>query len=380
MNCTGNLIILPNVFESTYNERELYSGRIGRLRYFALSVMVTTSPLSREIVQLALGLPLNKSNEPNEVHPRAPIVFPILCSHVLTHVVAALCALCGHEGTKKHVSCHSSQADSDHVEECKHFVKLGYIAKVLQVALGYIQQQFINKYSGLNWMKLEKQILGAISTLTKSDSDKLDAWERACFQLIQVALQSHTIPRSDVTSEMNKEIILDSIRSAKKAGYQYLCSATLILQVLAPSFVLNSRSHNDDEEWLYEVMNISLADMLNSTVVCEIISNWYSASRPRIQLNALQKRLDCPFKFRAYDWPCMYYDGGAVGRSNNISSSTSLPLLQGFVQVGRAKDDKPRIKELPISYTDLYAELNRIVRNDFESISVCLVCGEVSLY
>ncbi len=382
LNCTGNLIILPNVLESTDNERELYSGRIGRLRYFALSVMITTSPLSREIVQLALELPINKSNEPDEVHPRAPIVFPILCGHVLTHVVAALCALCGHEGTKKHVSCHSSLADSDHVEECKHFVKLGYIAKVLQVALGYIQQHFVNKYSGLNWMKLEKQILGAISTLIKSDLDKLDAWERACFQLIQVALQ--TTPRSDVcTSEMNKEILLDSIRSAKRAGYQYLCSATLILQVLAPSFVLNSTGQNDDqqynEEWLYEVMNISLAGMLNSSVVCEIIRNWYSASRPRIQLNALQKRLDCPFKFRAYDWPCMYDDRGESGRSNNISSSTSLPLLQGFLQIGRAKSETPRIKVLPISYTDLYAELNRIARNCFESISVCLVCGEVSL-
>ena len=99
--CNGNLIVLPNHLANSNGYKELFHGKIGRLRHFALAVMIATSPLSYEVVQLSLDFPDMTNNQtlPN----RAPVVFPILCGHVLTHVVAALCGSPGIHGSNSHV-------------------------------------------------------------------------------------------------------------------------------------------------------------------------------------------------------------------------------------------------------------------------------------
>lgn len=191
-------------------------------------------------------------------------------------------------------------------------------------------------------------------------------------------------------------MILDALQSAKGEGYKYLCSASLILQVLMPGAVsifdgLDSNSCGEDE--LCAAMDISLDEMLSSSLLCHIISNWYDTARPRMEMNDLERRLSCKFNFRPYDWPCVNYDypynpTEAEGKMPSASASASpsrgtnngvkkpLPLLQGSIFIGRRKDDKPRIKALPISYTDLYAELG-ILSPKSEATAVCLVCGEV---
>ena len=95
---------MPRVLAMKYKHFEMFDGRIGKLRYFALATMVATSAVSREVTQLALafpcqaeGLPTTNANDSvsTEEILRAPIVYPILSGHVLTHVVAAMFATCG---------------------------------------------------------------------------------------------------------------------------------------------------------------------------------------------------------------------------------------------------------------------------------------------
>lgn len=388
--CNGNLIVLPNHLAHVGGYRELFRGKIGRLRHFALAVMIATSPLSHEVVQLSLAFPeiSNNQTQPNREYSRAPVVFPILCGHVLTHVVAALCASSGEEGRNSYISAlpnreitkdeNNSVHHFDNFEDCKSFIQLGYVAKVLQVSLGFLQQQF--QYSPLEWRAFETQIFASISSLLKRETKNLTVWERACSQMICVAFQNHTIIDENKTScrhEMDENIILNAFKTAKLAGYEYLCSVCLIFQVLAPSSVLsfNQLDEKCNEDRLYDLMNIDIGEMLRSSLVCQVIGNWYCSARPRFENSALKKRLHCKSKFRAFDWPCVSYTNNSLG----LQKKTSLrivPLFQGYTTMGNAKDDKPRIQALPTSYTDLYAELNRFSSSG-ESTALCLVCGEV---
>lgn len=373
--CDGNLLILPNKPSISGRQKDLFQGKIGRLRHFALPVMIAAGPLSREIVHLALSFP-DELDHLNHPYARAPIVFPILCGHVLTHVVSAMCASCGRSGTSESALV----TESHYIEDCKSFIQLGYIARVLQVSLGLLQQRFHS--SPLEWNKYEAQILGSISVLVQMEADSLTKWEIACCHLLRIALEVHVVPGNvDDTvfdAEINPDLILSSIRAAKKAVYGFLCSACLILQVLAPTFVLtiDHIEGKSEEDTLCETMNIDVDGMLNSSLARQVVKHWYGSSRPRLEFSALKRRLNCSFKFKAFDWPCVFYNKNELEKKSK-SPLPTVPLLQGSVTMGKAKDDKPRIKALPVSYTDLYAELNRISPN-FESTALCLICGEVS--
>jgi len=60
-----------------------------------------------------------------------------------------------------------------------------------------------------------------------------------------------------------------------------------------------------------------------------------------------------------------------------FSSKKSVPLLGGYRTGFSSKaNGRPRISMIPTSYTDLYAELGRLLP-DSEQTAVCLICGEV---
>jgi hypothetical protein len=401
--CHGNLIILPKPYDSEEGGKQLFSGKFGRLRYFALSVMIATSPLSREVVQLSLAFPeaSGDTTPQKEEASRAPIVFPILCGHILTHIIAAMCASCGQDrarsdtigmvpsflaDTYNETTVTDTKTTSSNFGDCKNFIQLGYIAKVLQVILGIFQQK--NQCPPLHQDQWETQILVSISELLAEENTNITAWGESCCQLLRVAFQNHSTTSVDretaCSSEIHADFILNAFQSAREAGYKFLCSACLMFQVLVPGVasIFEQLDQNSGEEELCKVMDISLKQMLNSSLVCQVIGNWYNSARPKMEMNELKKRLNCKFNFRAHDWPYVIYEHKPLDINKKMSSPTNvkntLPLLQGSVPMGRAKDNKPRIRALPISYTDLYAELGALSPNS-ESTAVCLVCGEVSL-
>lgn len=388
ISCNRRLLILPN----NGFDKELFRGRFGRLRYFALSAMVATNPLSQEVVQLALDLPVDTIKCTTQECPRAPIVFPLLCGHILTHIVAAMCTSCGIEGTK-HLSYGSSflfggnkasffdkriisNVSFNYIEECKSFIQLGYIARVLQSTLGFLQDYFF-KTSELEWEKYENKVLSLITHLL--EKTHIDVWERECCDLLRIALQNHSKKVKENCDEKDNtsNVILSAIRHARQAGYDFLCSACLLLQLLAPDFVYEFDHVNDDceEDKLYDILSISLKKMLESTLVREIVGNWYLNAKPRLEKDAIKKRLQCRYIFKTVDWPCILYGNlGSPLTNNALSPSPTLPLFQGFLYRNTPIDDKPRINKLPVSYTDLYAQLSPVS----ESIALCLICGEVS--
>ncbi len=405
--CDGNLVIMPKPSVSDEGGKQLFNGIFGRLRYFALSVMIATSPLSLEVVQLSLCFPeaVEGDTEPKEETSRAPIVYPILCGHILTHVVAAMCAACGKERALSDCDkmapsflnskneeiltdgANNSITVSDSTRACMSFIQLGYVATVLQVMLGHLQQQ--SECSPLEWSQWERKILRSISDFLDKKDANITKWERSCCRLLSVTLQSNgsldemqTESGHDTPEQMNTSEIAYALKLAKVEGYKYLCSACLMLQVLIPCSVsdFDALDPKCKEDELYETMNISLDEMLDSDLVCQIIGNWYKVARPRMERNELKKRLHCKFEFRPFDWPYVNYEDNPtqVKASASFSNESKMfLLLQGSVIRGRSKSDKARIKGLPVSYTDLYAELGSM-SPDTELTAVCLVCGEVS--
>jgi len=184
-------------------------------------------------------------------------------------------------------------------------------------------------------------------------------------------------------------------------------------------------------------------EMLESTTVGEILSNWYETARhheKRAMIardnksgfggkSSICSRLNRTQGFRVFDWP-MESRGQKVnskivsnqGKNTSkkrgadpsepeddgttpmeideiestgvlaspselqrrvavplvtFSSKKSVHLLGGYRSGFSSKaNGRPRISMIPTSYTDLYAELGRLLP-DSEQTAVCLICGEV---
>jgi len=111
-----------------------------KLRQFAFPLVAACSAVSKEIVPLVFNLGYDKSvtypsSLPENV-PRAPIVYPMLLGHVLTHVVAAMCAACGKTRVHKSSLAIKDEYDvSPNPSQCA-FLKLRHV-------LWLIHQQFL---------------------------------------------------------------------------------------------------------------------------------------------------------------------------------------------------------------------------------------------
>ncbi len=389
--CDGRLLVLPTSFQGC-DSNEIFNGRIGRLRYFALCTMAATSPLSLEVVQLSFDLPTLDVPRDKEVKARAPIVYPLLCGHILTHVVAALCASCGQDLLRSSNSPAvksanmfnkylSNQGDNrqtvNTLDDCISFIQLGYVARVLQVSLGFIQENF--SCSELEWNKWEKEVSFTIKMMLASNTlpDQLKGWDVTCCNLTLTALAANAAntpkqekvdkPATDL--KVDPHIVLEAFTLAKEQGSKYLFSACLIFQVLFPkaSSTFKKLDSSSNEGDLLEALGISLDDFVSSTLVCQVVRHWYLTARPRLHMNELKKLLDCKRKFKTFDWPLEVHHLELVDLERNS------PLFQGSFE---STNDKPRITSLPHSYTDLYSEVG-VLKPNCESVAVCLVCGEV---
>jgi len=465
--CDNNLIIMPTPLSKDEEGMQPFNGRFGKLRYLGLAVMAAAGAVSADLVHLVFDFPLTKENDgcasssrQGDLTNRAPVVFPILLGHVLTHVVAAICATCGRararsdslelvwpisfskRGSFYRDNQNSSKKNRDSVmQDCIGFIKLGLLARILQVILGKMR---INP--GYIDVRRRSIVLQSIQhflkqkSVTESESAK---WVHGCSSLLQAALTEDLKMVNLASFSQDPDIVSqfqEACKAAVDASISYLSNIGGIYQILVPGAVMDQNQKKyprlDVGDYhslvalnkLISDLNIeNLNDMLESIHVCNIVANWFkNACKESVKSETedfsdapqgtVWKRLLRTEGFRVHDWPlesCESKDSNEIGREKKLSVIASAPsvelqdiyshqscvratrteyrpplsgllvsfssrksvdLLGGYI--GDTVIGRPRIRKLPTSYTDLYAELG-VLCPDSEQTALCLICGEV---
>ena len=393
------LLILPKPSATADGGTQPFMGRIGRLRHFALAILAAISPVSREIVHLSMDLPSSNEDKYN-AFTRAPIVFPLLCGHILTHTVSSICGIFGYEralsdskGNPSHF-IHSLQnrlsPSADVFADCSQMIKIGFLARLLQALLGYLSYFGIDTSRGGNTQFDESKIVYILEQIGESTNfesgREISIWETSCFSLLKYALgsrfpqlrstafqsHSHKITETKIT-----DFFEEACHKAKNDVFTFLCSTGFIMQVLIPGSASlfdeneqNYKKGSDDRLiGLMEILSIeSVEKQLSSAIVCDVLMHWYNSSVPQTSNKlALSTRIG----FRGQDWPLQNEDTLQVEEY----SQKTIPFLGGCHIHGYCNKDRLQIQALPVSYTDLYAELSQSCSS--ELTAVCLVCGEV---
>jgi hypothetical protein len=480
--CNGQIVLMPHPSADEDEGSQPFSGRLGKLRYFGLAVMAAAGAVAADLVQLALPFPLTESDTSDRgtikgtVKPgRAPIAYPILFGNVLTHVVASMCATCG-RGRARSDSLElawpapfsnrgnffSSDAgfpgkDVDSViQDCEGFMKLGLVARILQVLLAHLQVP-----SG--GFESASSVLASLRTLLDQlplDDEPDTKWTRSCIRVLECALsnsaslESLSMPETGRTTTTVLTLVTfeEAATAAVKASCDFLAQAGSILQILVPGVLVDStpdpvsslQQASSPVEILARLrffFNLEQVDeMLSSTLTRDILAGWYEQAvrcgesfAPRRasggtttgQQVTLATRLTTHLGFRDQDWPCAgvphtygWVDGKPLAAGKTVgklptameaqpedsptltrmqieapvhtarrpppplvtfSSKKSVPLLGGsLLSLDADTGGPPRLSvtAMPTSYTDLYAELGRLLP-DCEQTAVCLVCGQV---
>jgi hypothetical protein len=486
----GMLVLMPT---PTLEDGGMHAfdGRLGKLRYLALALISASSHLWREIIQLSFSFPFRSNQitiQNNEAKPRAPITYPILFGHAFSHTVAALCACSsimqrkatGRENSSDDAACDMSEY-FDATKNCKNFIKLGFIARVLQVLLGSLN--IFSAESADEFRKAEECTYAAADTILASRPQSLvcewddRSWEYSCAALISVAL-SNSIPervlkngredkrgltkkKNGTISPSKIEMLKDACLAARIAGETFLADAAVVLQIVTPGISLQQQTLRDGFSSISSTVQglclrlqiESLPEMLQSTRVQSLIESWYSEAKSlwhssvveteRSEISQLLKPVP---EVPVFDWPLFVHeeaDNLSACRGMNrfelaqglsklnpltvpeassknspweepfsstilcslsspaVSSSKTcvpligvtchlnleLPMWREFCIFDPVADSSicvngghtrvpPRIKMLPSSYTDLYAQLSSLLPES-EQTAVCLVCGTV---
>lgn len=392
----GFLIQMPSIDSG----EQAFDGRLGKLRYLGLAVIAATGAVAREIVPLVLSLssPDTMLDNVERARPpyRAPIVYPILYGHILTHVVAAICATCGRErirdetgnsllggydsfeensSTKmsspdKKRANYATNADEQQLDsdgdipllyDCENFIKIGMIARVLQVLLGKMD---FGKEEEKDIQAID--ILGAwfggsIQCDVPLDKEKNEDWsgynwKKGCFLLMEAAISPLAACRKQPAKTFIDQLIpseqLDIIEKfvlacdvAQNESLSLLSDAALILQILIPGVVKLKENIQQQERpksredslkhitsWLRIEPLVSILMGPKGALVRGMIAKWYLDAYPidftangnKTDLrNPLNKRLDCKREFRIVDWP--------------------LPLSSTVESPSAAQNDKPAV-------------------------------------
>lgn len=473
--CNGHLIIMPRPNATEDDGSQPFHGRLGKLRYFGLAVMAAAGAVAADLVQLVLAFPVASSAEPSPRPYRAPIVYPLLYGHVLTHLTAAICASAGRSRARSDTldvcwpipfSSRGSfvlsgdenlPKDVDSIaDDSEGFVKLGLLARVLQVLLGKIDMLALNNIAGLNTEFVVLKTLEKLRGVVSSEASIEKEWTMNCILLLEVALSKHSdtgkVPDSTHAEEAIRDRFEEGCILAAQAAVAFVADAGGILQLLVPSimerypwsvaFEITPKDDTILDTWeqLESTFKLeSISRMLESDAVREVVTNWYEAARAHARSTrlpsatisgsgaAVTSRLFQTQGFRTFDWPMescdnvanpcgqfivkpisgdppknqgsldaapMEVDSVDDSTSNqgtlasdgqpHISSSVvtfnskrSVPLIGGFTkEIPVRNTGRPRVATIPISYTDLYAELGSLLP-DSEQTAVCLICGEV---
>ena len=355
--CRGKMILMPIPSHDEDGDAWPFDGRLGKLRYFGLTVMAASGAVAADLVQLVLPFPFTKKVDPESVGgsvenpPRAPIAYPFLFGNVITHVVAAMCATCGRARARSDLldvvwpipfsirgsfafldlDGNSKNVDSV-VEDCEGFIKLGLIARILQVLLGKL-------LPGTSISQLNSSWLNDLTTTVMSADGNptiaLDLqWIRTCMKLIELTL-SHkyfdTPNKLSTESTTASSIDFDQLHeicalAAFEAG-SYLVEVGTIFQILVPGAAAKFTTNEPDEaehcemspvsnlQFILSFFHFESVDvMIDSASLQEIVTGWYDAVYDHTELSMerdgdhadLYSRLYRTQGFRVYDWPTAY--------------------------------------------------------------------------
>jgi len=387
--CDGRLVVMPRPLPNDDDGSQPFNGRLGRLRWLALAAMSAAGAVSADLVQLVIPFPLRgnqkeeSASKDQESPLRAPIVYPILFGHVLTHVVAAMCATCGRgralsdsldltwsvpfssrgsfslSGDKNDANTYKSVA-----EDCEGFMTLGLLARLLQVLLGRLKVP----ERGFDDPEL---VITGFESLSKKLEENLSVsemnWINSCYRLIRVALNStNTLTVGSFPTNKfefpSTECFQEACAAAAVSGCNFLSEAGVMLQLLIPGIggrygwdtsIPDDQPPTGSSIVLFDRLRLcfrlqSLDEMLDSNLTCEVLNNWYAAAVKHAEAGAafgnnpeseknlgnalLRRRLFRTNGFRYYDWPAAgmieFQDRTKTGEEPPGSSTKSGMSIQ----------------------------------------------------
>ena len=347
---------------------QIFEGRIGKLRQFAFPLVAACSAVSKEIVPLVFNLEYDRSvTSPSslpETVARAPIVFPMLLGHVLTHVVAALCAACGKTRVHKsspaikdeydvspgHLDEHHTPPPNDDnqlianeetvIIDCDNFIKLGLLARILQTLLGTYLGWTLEQESTTFFPKEEEEeklenlmnfltnIRGELDELAaeedeQNEDDQEDYnWYRNCHDLLTIAITPTVKKIRESNEAMDEELPFEDSEDdvyhkfskactmAHSSAISYLSNISLIYQIIFPGITneISTRkvlpALSSAEFCLQNLMDWLLVEpiqtMISSQNVQDLLSHWFSEAFERRTCDNL---CDCLFSIPFYSWP-----------------------------------------------------------------------------
>ena len=375
----GDLLLLPESSSSVDDGFQPFDGRLGKLRYLSLALMVATSPVSKEVVQLCMSFPaevdpFDFETSENSSIERIPVAYPILCSHVLTHTTGALIAVAGRARAEE-----GKFSIESIVDDCRNFIQLGLIARFSQAILARLRSNF---GADPAWEQQVYSMLQSSAFVYPGEDEAM----RFAVRLLCILLASSNSEASSAPSHreagMISSQILQAIEEALVDATAFLQDLALICQVLIPN-IFSLASHESARGGNPTIMFKSYLELfcignigsaLESHLLQTVILSWYADATGK-----KTNMLDFPRIFRGTTWPV-----ASSTEDNRMTPSSSpippncLPLFGNASSMkGNTNDSSPRIIYLPKSYTDLYAQLSEMCP-DSEQTALCLVCGQVS--
>lgn len=354
----NEFLLLPEPDKSIDDGFQPFDGRIGKLRYLALSLMLASSPLSKELVQLSMDFPETRDDpfdfdqHERDLIQRAHVAYPILNSHILTHITSGLVAVTGRARAEE-----GEHSIDSVVTDCRNFVQLGLIARVSQVLLselaGFIDDSLL--------METTKQMFG---------SDSL--WSSFCATLIEILMIEIQMSNHGKTTSPQKSTedpslsVIHAIQKCEVEAMLFLSDIAVICQILTPNFfsggvALDQQGRRLTLEDYLAAFQIDVSSLFNSSLSRQLVRSWQSKA-----MKQETNQLEFARHYHAKTWP-------VAALPQPDLPPGCLPL---FGSSGVDIDmSLPHLRYLPKSYTDLYSKVSRM--NDTDQTAVCLVTGRV---
>jgi Proteolysis_6 C-terminal len=378
--CDGRMVVMPHPSAEEDGGAWPFDGRLGKLRYFGLTVMAAAGAVAADLVQLVLGFPLQTSEADPlgmavDVPERAPIAYPVLFGNVLTHVVAAMCATCGRARARSDsldvvwpipFSSRGSFAFSDLignvktvdsvVEDCEGFLKLGMLARMLQVLLGSLDvspSRFDNAFA---WIAALNKIILSADGISLMDR----GWMQSCVKLLEIAVSSQVLDSAASNTTASGNPSLDQLREACTlaawAAGSFLVDAGTVFQVLVPGGMAKYANSSDLrcettaasplstlEKTLSYFKLEPIDQMLQSQLVQVVVANWFGTAcrhakaevGPDEASTSLRSRLYRTQGFHVFDWP----SAGAIDNADAKRETGDKDFIKTRTTEQQPQDD-----------------------------------------
>jgi hypothetical protein len=370
----GNLILLPPPSCSKDDGLQPFDGRLGKLRYLGLAIASAAGAVSADLVQLALSFPVEVSAGIKEEQPeRAPVAYPMLLGHVLTHVVAAMCAACGRARAESDsidlwqissfLGSHNVQNGSKRVDEvtgdCEAFIKLGILARTLQVLLGKLRVPSVGITNAQDvLLSLRSKYAGLSITLPAAQK----RWIVSCLRLLESAISGSQPSNEGVAMHLpDVREFLEACAVACDGAVSLLSELGTIFQVLVPGVM--ARYEIDTATGLvdFEIQSSfvlfeklcsrfkfeTIEVMLESALAQELVAAWYTSAcchavdsacgdNESGSASSLRCRLRRTQGFRSYDWP-----SSGAGHMNEVKGGAGGKPRETFPFLEQPHDDPP---------------------------------------